>query len=135
MKVIFVGLHHKPNKPALCSSTDSGKLIDQVIARLEGVECIKTNLYPGTAVPDNPKPYVDQFMATTDSGALHILLGKKVQKQLWGFGLNTLLFHHPGFALRQGLYSQREYVDEMVGWIEQSLGMITITLTVRQVED
>jgi hypothetical protein len=44
MRIIFVGLHNKPGKIALCSSTKSGKLIDRIIKNF-GTECVKTNLY------------------------------------------------------------------------------------------
>ena|ERR1035437_9456248 len=45
MKIIFVGMHNKPMKMPLCSSTKSGKLVDRIIEALKPIECLKTNLY------------------------------------------------------------------------------------------
>lgn len=43
-RLIFVGMHNKPGKMPLCSSTFSGKLIDRIIkGSIEKAE--KTNLY------------------------------------------------------------------------------------------
>lgn len=42
MRIIFVGMHNKPDKIALCSSTKSGKLVDRIA---EGFTHKKTNLY------------------------------------------------------------------------------------------
>lgn len=43
-RIIFVGMHNKPGKMPLCSSTKSGKLIDRIIKQLRPYECLKTNL-------------------------------------------------------------------------------------------
>lgn len=45
MKVIFVGLHNKPGKLPLCSSTKSGKLIDRIIQEGKIRDWQKTNLF------------------------------------------------------------------------------------------
>jgi hypothetical protein len=45
MKIIFVGMHNKPMKMPLCSSTKSGKLVNRIIEALKPIECQKTNLY------------------------------------------------------------------------------------------
>lgn len=51
MKIIFIGIHNKPNLQPLDSSTISGKRIDEVIGllmqsgRLSPKSVIKTNLY------------------------------------------------------------------------------------------
>lgn len=44
-RVIFVGMHNKPGKAPLDSTTKSGKLIDRVIAQLPGLTCEKSNLW------------------------------------------------------------------------------------------
>ena len=51
-RVIFVGLHHKPDTPPLHSSTKSGKLIDRIIAELPPIEIIKTNLFNVEYMPN-----------------------------------------------------------------------------------
>lgn len=40
-RIIFVGIHNKPGMEPLDSRTKSGKIIDEVIAGLEGRECVK----------------------------------------------------------------------------------------------
>ena len=44
-RVIFVGMHNKPGKAPLDSTTKSGKLIDRVIEQLPGLTCVKSNLW------------------------------------------------------------------------------------------
>lgn len=43
-RVFFVGMHYKPNKPPLCSTTPSGKVIDSIISGLLPCEVVRTNL-------------------------------------------------------------------------------------------
>ncbi|MFA6571710.1 MAG: hypothetical protein WCT77_10820 [Bacteroidota bacterium] len=59
--IIFVGMHNKPNKAPLCSSTRSGKLIDKIInsSDLAPVECLKTNLYNIDYYPKNYQQKVE----------------------------------------------------------------------------
>lgn len=46
MRVIFVGLHNKPDLNPLDSSTKSGRLIDRIIKKLDSdLESVKTNLF------------------------------------------------------------------------------------------
>jgi len=45
MRIIFVGIHNKPMKRPLDSSTKSGILIDRCIRALRPKECVKTNFF------------------------------------------------------------------------------------------
>lgn len=51
MKVFFTGIHNKPGRTPLSSLTKSGKVVDQIIKLLEGVECVKTNLFDNNEMP------------------------------------------------------------------------------------
>jgi hypothetical protein len=51
MKIIFIGIHNKEGLKPLDSSTDSGKRIDAIIANLNGIECIKANLFDVSYMP------------------------------------------------------------------------------------
>jgi hypothetical protein len=50
-RVIFVGLHNKPNMKPLDSKTKSGQLIDRIIKRLDGYSILKTNLFDDEKLP------------------------------------------------------------------------------------
>jgi hypothetical protein len=78
-RVFFVGIHHKPGLPALCSTTKSGKVIDQIIAELPEFECIKTNLF--TTAFETPLVNAAHYWRKRvgwQSGDITILLGGKV---------------------------------------------------------
>lgn len=53
-RVIFVGLHNKPNMKPLDSKTKSGKLIDRIVekCRHHGMNVLKTNLYDVDYLPE-----------------------------------------------------------------------------------
>lgn len=60
MKVFFVGIHNKPGRTPLSSLTKSGKVVDRIANLLEGVECVKTNLFDTLFIP----PWTErEFMA------------------------------------------------------------------------
>jgi hypothetical protein len=61
-RVIFVGMHNKPDKVALCSSTKSGKLVDRV-ALAGNFTHIKTNLYN---VDYYPKSEIEKSILAND---------------------------------------------------------------------
>lgn len=61
-RVIFVGIHNKPGKTALDSSTRSGKVIDSIIRNLPEFDCHKTNLHDLDYMPmDNQVQWQDTF--------------------------------------------------------------------------
>lgn len=44
-RLILVGMHNKPNKTPLCSSTKTGKILDQILSSVTGYdEVLRTNL-------------------------------------------------------------------------------------------
>lgn len=53
-RVVFVGLHNKPNMKPLDSKTKSGKLIDRIgeRCRRHGMNVLKTNLYDVNYLPE-----------------------------------------------------------------------------------
>lgn len=50
-KVFFIGVHNKPGLTPLCSSTRSGKVIDQIIEKVNA-KCYKTNFINNTSRPN-----------------------------------------------------------------------------------
>ena len=84
MRIIFVGLHNKPNMLPLDSLTKSGKLIDRIIKELPGIETIKSNLFNCNGIPhkDYHYKYRDEwyntYSPTTDD--VIVLLGAMTHK-------------------------------------------------------
>jgi hypothetical protein len=89
MKVIFVGVHNKPGKMPLCSSTKSGKLIDRIIEGVKPIECLKTNLYDVEYYPANQDKakyaldWVDRIDVEIDD--IIILLGAEVYNDFYKY--------------------------------------------------
>lgn len=54
-RCIFVGIHNKPGKSPLDSSTRSGKVIDVIIRNLPEFDCHKTNLHDLEYLPEDSK--------------------------------------------------------------------------------
>ena len=49
--IYFVGIHHKEDLAAFCSSTRSGKKIDSVISKIKDPICRKINLFTKSHLP------------------------------------------------------------------------------------
>lgn len=103
-QVIFVGIHYKIGFKALDSSTQSGKIIDLVIERIE-LPCEKTNLFPTPHMPGFHEGFDlrDKFLESVDLHALYVLLGADVRKYLEYQVPHFLVWEHPGYALRCGV--------------------------------
>lgn len=101
MKIIFVGLHHKPGMAALDSRTKTGKMVDEIIGYLGNHECEKRNLFPQERMPTK----LEANQALRDwkktPGAIHVLLGKQVQSYVDECACQVRL-HHPSYAMRRG---------------------------------
>lgn len=103
MKVIFVGIHNKPGLTPLCSSTKTGKIIDQVIALLPNeTKAIKTNLFDANFIPDDSilrASHIRNWLirSQADFNDIIILLGKDVAKYFPKnmIGFNIIKFPHP----------------------------------------
>ena len=81
--IYFVGIHHKKGLPALCSTTRSGKKIDDVIARLD-VPCEKVNLFSTEYIPERwtSDEYIREcekfYDRVPQDGCTIVLLGRAV---------------------------------------------------------
>jgi len=126
--VFFVGIHHKPGKPALCSSTISGKRIDSIIGKLGGYKTVKTNLYP---LEHLPKTESDRLTANSWSvinnpkeGDIIVLLGGIVQKDFKRVkGCTHINAAHP--SLQFSSKRPSEYFDEIVKKISKATEALT----------
>lgn len=102
--IYFIGIHHKGNLPALCSTTRSGKKVDVVINLLNR-KCEKTNLFSSDCIPTDKTEYEKQlrtFLDRTKDGDTLVLLGKDVQRHFPLYLLKRKVrivgFRHPAFS-------------------------------------
>ena len=115
MRVIFVGVHNKPNKKPLDSSTKTGKLIDRIINKLE-CKVIKTNLFDVDYLPKSCDKHYHALNWYKNKDAniddVFVLLGAEVQKNFYcvsGFQ-KIVRVHHP--ASKRSHIAMDEYVIE-----------------------
>ncbi len=123
-KVIFVGVHNKPGKPPLDSSTTSGKRIDLVIQCLKGCDCIKTNLFEIERQPEQSEMEAlkDQwFEKYKPSGRdIIVLLGSQVQLQFVNLSKSKIIrLAHP--SLQYANISAADYIKNAVSLIKKAL--------------
>lgn len=87
-KIIFIGIHNKPELGPLDSSTKSGKFVDEIILHMidQGYifEYVKSNLYEVNYYPESEnkkkelrKKWIEKYNPGTND--ILILLGKLVQ--------------------------------------------------------
>lgn len=119
MLVIFFGVHYKPGKQALCSTTYTGKIIDEVINQVNA-ECFKANLFPTDHMPSkkSKEEYISSLAKRKNS--LYIALGREVEKWMVKASIAHLIhIPHPG-SLRYG-GNKEEYISKAVWVINQYL--------------
>lgn len=112
--IYFIGVHHKPGLPALCSTTQSGKKIDAVAKRL-GQPCEKVNLFSTDYIPKiGTDEYADEIskflyrVSLVDSTI--VLLGRDVKRHFpykYYHQCKVIAFRHPAFSLPS-------FVDDLV---------------------
>ena len=115
-KVIFVGLHNKPDKMPLCGSTKSGKLINRVVKEFD-LPYQKTNMWDVDYYPtgDHEKLSLEwyhriEYSLRTD---IIVLLGAKVLEKFIDMGFDHVLkFAHP--SSKRSHVAMNEYVETMV---------------------
>jgi len=120
--IYFIGIHHKPGLPALCSTTRSGKKIDAVIKRL-GQPCEKVNLFGTNYIPPFTKMTAADWQSDEYSRERQaflqrvpqddctiVLLGKSVVDHFphsYYRRCKVITFRHPAF-------SPPSFVDDLV---------------------
>ncbi len=116
MRVIFVGLHNKPNMKPLDSKTKSGKLVDRIIEPLRhrGIRVLKTNLYNTDTLPmDSQKDklrfdWIERVELFKDD--IIILMGAMVHNDFPKIPMiTTIKIAHP--ASKRSHVDMNEYVE------------------------
>ena len=123
MRVFFVGMHNKPGKLPLDSSTMTGKVIDRIISEIS-VECIKTNLcdidyFPKDKVLINECNIEWYYKHNPNSKDIVILLGRWVQQNFRLTIAKTLKFTHP--AGIYGTKNKEQYILNSIELIKTNL--------------
>lgn len=135
MRIIFVGIHNKPNMQPLDSRTKSGKLIDKAIEKLKTVngigntEFVKCNLFDALSVPDDIFERGEMKIAFFDriklaKGDILILLGRNVAAEfpyyikLFSIPVKNPVFkvNHPASVF--GKDAEDKYVKEIFDHVD-----------------
>jgi hypothetical protein len=123
MKIFFVGLHNKPEKTPLDSSTISGQRIDRIIKELHflKLECVKTNLFNSYLLPETiarlPLAATWQPRVGACGGDIVVLLGGIVHDCFIQQGFNVVKIDHPAKVMSNE--NVKKYVDGAVYQIQQ----------------
>ena len=118
MRIIFVGIHNKPNTKPLDSGTKSGKLIDKIIENLENYDCIKTNLFDLNEIPKEIESHQQLWINThkPSNQDIIILLGNNVQKYFPQTESKIIKVKHPSVIWSK--QSQDNYVKNILERID-----------------
>jgi hypothetical protein len=128
MRIIFVGLHNKPDRMPLDILTKTGKLINRVIRELpKGIKIVKSNLFDVDEMP-NPK---EEYDLMTDWGFEHqptdddiiVLLGAYTHKVFKFRELAKIIkVAHP--ASKRSHKEVDEYVMKVSNLIKEKICLI-----------
>lgn len=132
MKIIFVGLSNKINCEPLASSTKSGAIVDQIIAKID-FGCIKTNLVNFAPVDMNGKlryPNSEELEAGFDD--LRLIIDKNNPCIVVGLGLivcknldkkvdNLVKIKHPSYISTYRQHQKDDYIQDSVNEITKLL--------------
>lgn len=124
-RVIFVGIHNKPAKQPLCSSTKTGKVIHEIMRNVLPINnaILLTNLFEVEYMPNFIsqqflfEEWMQKYRPTNED--IIVLLGKKVQEwfEPYEYDFNLLNVYHPSYVIRKG--KQLEYVEDVTKKITQ----------------
>ena len=134
MKVIFVGMHNKPEMKPLDSKTKTGKVVDRIIAGLNGFECQKSNLFEMDYHPEEKKEiwaanlhWNEKYQPSSDD--IIVLLGSWVHKEFLLTNANIIKVGHPaGFFYRSNKNTD-EYVISVISKITKATKKINNDLS------
>lgn len=115
-RVIFVGVHNKPGKEPLDSSTVSGKRIDSIIKNLDGYECVKSNLFEIERQPtkDESDGLIEKWFLKywQSDNDICVLLGNQVQYSFPNIPCKIVRLAHP--SLQYSKVSPTDYINNAV---------------------
>jgi hypothetical protein len=122
-RVIFVGIHNKPDKPPLCPTTLAGKGISAIVAGLPtGTEVLRSNLFDLDRMPNEQEAYIhrngwlERTSATPND--IIVLLGA-ITHFHWRF------MAQQGRVIRIGHPSARMSVEKRNKYLQNAIDKIT----------
>ena len=117
MKICFVGIHNRPGKTPLDSSTRTGKVIDRIIQACgDGFEFEKRNFFDMDRMPTNSEVN-GCINFVIDDNVFYVGLGAVVRVYLAPLcESNFISVHHPSYAIRKG--ETEKYIKEVVSKIK-----------------
>lgn len=126
MKIIFVGIHNKPNKEPLDITTRSGKVITRVCNKLpKGVRVLRTNLADLEFIPERQE-LINQrvewlFRACPDPEDIIVLLGMWVKDNFPYDDVHSTIIkaNHP--AAHRNKDKQQQYETDLAKAIKEAL--------------
>jgi len=131
MKLYLVGQYNKPDKLPLCSSTKSGKVIDEIIKRLSSDLLVihKTNLCNCDEQPPEEEIYThacDWFDNYHPENAIVVLLGSWVQQnflkeEVKVHGNSIVEISHPAAHFYSAKVRREEYITKAAFAINKEL--------------
>lgn len=123
-RVIFVGVHNKPGKTPLDSSTLTGRTVDAIASLLPEFEIVKSNLHDLEYLPTERLMTVTAWRKRVKykRGDIVVALGAQVA---WDFSRNHgsqipipyLMVHHPAKRMSGG--TRERYIQETVALIKR----------------
>ncbi len=130
MKIIFVGVHNKPNTPPLHSSTKTGKIVDKIADAFLNHEIVKTNLFDVDLFPKSTKErrllkidFVNRMGNVSND--IVVLLGAEVHRNTPQNSLGAkkiIKIAHPASTVYHRSKEQTvEYIQNAVKQIKEAL--------------
>lgn len=120
MRIIFVGIHNKPGKSPLDSTTRTGKIVDIIIheSGLPRGMFLKTNLCNVETMPSSPDDMAFHMRNFTQrikpkTGDVFVLLGTLVGSSFrQPLGTHVVKVHHPSSFI--GTRNRDEYIQSVL---------------------
>jgi len=124
MRIIFVGLHNKPEMKPLDILTKTGKLVNRIIKELPaGLDILKTNLFDVEVMPHQSKlPELANDWYWTHlpvDDDIIIVMGNMAHEYFNFQGLNVIKVAHP--ASKRSHAEMNDYVEKTANKIKAKL--------------
>lgn len=125
-RVIFVGVHNKPGKTPLDSSTLTGKTVDIIAQGLGGFEIIKSNMHDFDYLPVDRTNSISAWRRRVEYKRTDIVVALGAQVG-WDFArhhpstiaISYIQVHHP--AKRMSVKEREQYIQGVIASIKNRI--------------
>jgi hypothetical protein len=123
-RVIFVGVHNKPGKSPLDSSTLTGRTVDAIASGLEDFEVVKSNMHDMECLPVDRTNSISDWRRRVKYKRTDIVVALGAQVA-WDFArhhpstiaISYIHIAHP--AKRMSSVNREMYIRETIEWIKR----------------